>query len=54
MFIKLLLQASSAFVKLGYVVAMLWLYASRPSLIAIGLLIVSLLAALAVTAQTRR
>jgi hypothetical protein len=54
MFSKLLLQTSSAVAKLGYVFAMLWLYASKPSLIGVGLLIVTLLAALAVTAQTRR
>lgn len=54
MFAKIALQMSSAFLKIGYILAMLWLYVSKPLLIAVGLVIVSVLAVFAVTAKTRR
>ncbi len=54
MFIKMLLQMSSVFLKIGYVIAMIWLYASKPALIGVGVVIVMLLSALAVGAKIRR
>lgn len=54
MFIRILGQTSGAALKLGYVLAMLWLYASRPLLLAASLCLLSVLGLLAVSAQTRR
>ena len=54
MFAKLLVQLSGVLLKVGYVAGVLWLYASRPLVLAVSLVMLSLFALLAVSAQTRR
>lgn len=52
-FMRLVAHMSGVMAKLGYVIAMLWLYATRPAVLAASLMLLSLFTLLAVTSRTR-